>query len=180
MIPKRNKQLLAGLKDFVDYIDSITATKELTICEIGSWCGSSANLFANRFKHVFCIDPWEASAEINTKYNMADVEAEFNRMRNTHKNITKVKDYSYNAVNNFRDYYFDIVYVDGEHSYKACKQDIELFLSKAKLFISGHDYWPKKFPGVVKAVNEVIGKPDKVFKDTSWIKKIRRKNDNRN
>jgi hypothetical protein len=105
---------------------------------------------------------------------MKDVEEEFDRMKLKHSNITKIKHYSYDVYEKFNDECFDIVYVDGEHSYDACKQDIELYLPKAKLFISGHDYWPKKFPGVVKAVNLTVGQPDKVFRDTSWVKKIRK------
>jgi hypothetical protein len=172
-VPTRNRQLLAGLIDMINYIDNKFPCKDLTICEIGSWCGSSANEFAKRFKYVFCIDPWEASAEINTQYNMQFVEDEFDKMKSNHRNITKIKDFSYNVVSQFRNCYFDIVYVDGEHSYEAVKKDIELYLPKTKLFIAGHDYWLKKFPGVVRAVNETVGQPDKVFKDSSWIKRIR-------
>lgn len=27
---------------------------------------------------------------------------------------------------------------------------------------AGHDYW-RKFPGVIQAVNEIVGKPERVF-----------------
>jgi predicted O-methyltransferase YrrM len=173
MIPRRNKQLMQGLKNMVDFLELEYDLKQLKICEIGSWCGSSADLFARRFKHVFCIDPWESSTEISTKYNMKDVEAEFDKVKAKHNNIFKIKHFSYDIADEFEDKSFDIVYIDGEHSYQGCKKDIELYLPKARLYITGHDYWPKKFPGVVKAVNELIGKPDRVFKDTSWIKKIK-------
>lgn len=175
MIPRRNKQLLQGLRDMIDYINKFYPTKELTICEIGSWCGSSANEFAKRFKYVYCIDPWISSKEITTKYNMSEVEAEFDKVKALHNNIFKIKDFSHKVYEQFQDKHFDIVYVDGEHSYEGCKNDIKMFLPKCKRYIAGHDYWLKKFPGVVRAVNETIGKPDKIFKDSSWIKKIRGK-----
>lgn len=172
MIPRRNKQLLQGLKNFVGYVNSIQSTKSMIICEIGSWCGSSADIFAQHFKKVICIDPFKQDKEITNRFDMKEVEAEFDKVYDKYNNITKIKHYSYDAVKIFDDKCFDIVYIDGEHSYNAVKQDIKLYLSKCKSFISGHDYWFKKFPGVVKAVNECLGKPDKIFMDSSWIKKI--------
>lgn len=172
MIPRRNKQLLQGLLDFVNYVNSIQPTKDMIICEIGSWCGSSADIFAKHFKKVICIDPFKQDKEITSKYNMMDVEKEFDKVKAKYNNIVKIRHYSYDAVRIFDNKCFDIVYIDGEHSYNAVKQDIQLYLPKCKYFISGHDYWLKKFPGVVKAVNECLGKPDKIFKDSSWIKII--------
>lgn len=37
--------------------------------------------------------------------------------------------------------------------------------------LSGHDYHPV-WQGVVNAIDEEIGKPDKKFQDTSWLKKL--------
>lgn len=172
MIPRRNKQLLQGLNNFVSYVNSIQPTKDMIICEIGSWCGSSADIFARHFKKVICIDPFKQDKEITNRYNMKEVEAEFDKVHDKYKNIVKIKHYSYDAVKIFDDKCFDIVYIDGEHSYNAVKQDIKSYLPKCKSFISGHDYY-KKFPGVIRAVNETLGKPDKTFKDASWIFKIK-------
>ena len=36
-------------------------------------------------------------------------------------------------------------------------------------YIGGHDY-QKDWPGVVTAIHEIIGYPEKVFDDGSWIK----------
>jgi hypothetical protein len=173
VIPKRSQQLLDGLLDFVNYVNSIMSTKEMTICEIGSWCGSSADIFAQHFKNVICIDPFVSDKEITKLYNMRDVEKEFDKIKAKYNNITKLKHYSYAVVNIFDDKSIDIVYIDGEHTYKAVKQDIQLYLPKCKYFISGHDYWIGKFPGVIKAVNECLGKPDKIFNDISWIKELK-------
>ena len=38
-------------------------------------------------------------------------------------------------------------------------------------WICGHDYCPG-WPGVIKAVEEKLGKPDKTFLDGSWMKKM--------
>jgi len=68
----------------------------------------------------------------------------------------------------------DVVYIDGLHLYDSCKNDIikTLTILKPNIAICGHDYTDDSshLKGVKKAVDEIIGKPDKIFCDTSWIK----------
>lgn len=49
----------------------------------------------------------------------------------------------------------DIVFIDADHSYNGCRNDILLYRSKVKSggILSGHDI---DFPGVNKAVNELV------------------------
>jgi hypothetical protein len=67
----------------------------------------------------------------------------------------------------------DFVYLDGDHTYKSIKRDIKLALKilKPNGILAGHDY-SNDFEGVVKAVDDMFGKPDKTYRDTSWIKKM--------
>lgn len=60
------------------------------------------------------------------------------------------------------------------HTYDAVKSDILMWLPKIKkgCFIGGHDYSKIEHPSVTQAVDEAFGKPDKVFIDTSWVKRI--------
>ena len=69
----------------------------------------------------------------------------------------------------------DFAYIDGNHHYEYVKEDIQICLKKIKNdgIISGHDYCEES-PGVIKAVNEMFGKPDKVFSDASWIVKLKK------
>jgi hypothetical protein len=143
----------------------------MTILEIGSWTGVSAEIFAQNFNYVFCVDPWEATEGINTQYDMREVEKIFDNRISKYKNVVKIKTLSEKAREQAMQLRIDIVYIDGCHTYEAVKEDITLWKDKCKI-ISGHDYWPKKFPGVIKAVDEILGKPDKVFPDTSWIKEL--------
>ena len=78
------------------------------------------------------------------------------------------------AVENFPDGYFDWIYIDANHTYDFIHKDLEMYRPKMKKggIIAGHDYWVNRFDGVIKAVNEMIGEPEKVFPDTSWIKNI--------
>ena len=69
----------------------------------------------------------------------------------------------------------DLVYIDAKHDYESVKRDIELYLPKIKHkgILAGHDYH-HVWPGVKKAVNFAVGTPDKVFRDTTWVKIIDR------
>jgi hypothetical protein len=169
MIPERTKISKLGLYDFCKYINSIYSISDMSILEVGSWTGCSAEIFAKVFNHVICVDPWEPTKEINTEYDMNEVEAIFDSRIKKYNNITKLKMTSEKAAKKIKS--VNIVYIDGLHNYEDCKKDLDLWLPKCNLFISGHDYWPKKFDGVIKAVNEKIGVPDKIFSDTSWIKR---------
>lgn len=43
-------------------------------------------------------------------------------------------------------------------------------------FIAGHDYC-STWSGVMKAADEMLGKPDKTFPDCSWIKKMEKQDE---
>ena len=77
----------------------------------------------------------------------------------------------FNQVNNFPNKYFDVIYMDADHSYDALKRDIELYLPKCNKIIGGHDYGDDH-PEVKKVVEDLFKKPDIVFCDGSWFKVI--------
>lgn len=68
----------------------------------------------------------------------------------------------------------DCVYIDAMHTYDAAKSDIQntMNIIKPRIAISGHDYTDKieHVVGVKKAVDEILGFPDFVCSDTSWLK----------
>lgn len=168
-IPERTKSSIQGLRNFVAYINRFEPTHKMTILEVGSWTGCSMEIFAQYFKKVICVDPWKSTEGINTHYKMEEVEKIFNERMSKYSNVIK-------CIMTFEDLYpiknIDIIYIDGIHTYEAVKHDNKLALELKPRYIAGHDYWQSKFPGVIKAVNEVLGKPDKIFSDSSWFKKL--------
>ena len=62
------------------------------------------------------------------------------------------------AAEHFRDELFDVVFIDGEHSYEQTKKDIESWfdLVAPEGYIGGHDYRDDKNFGVIQAVDEFI------------------------
>ena len=180
-IPKRKPESLKGLEDYINYLDSIKPVKDMVIVEIGCWVGVSTELFAKRFKAVIAIDPFKPTYDtISSQYDMNEVFKEYEKRISKYKNIWTVKKRSVSASKDLKNILYDVnkelgfnlkkidvVYIDGDHHYNAVKKDIENWKDKAWI-VSGHDY-ENRFPGVIKAVNEVYTKPLRVFNDTTWI-----------
>ena len=163
-----------GLVFSVDWMfTEIFKTGDLKLLEIGVYKGESTSVFASSgiFDKIFCIDPFEgkekAIEELNDDWKT--VKTQFYTNTRHWDNINLIQDYSFNQVNNFPDKYFDVIYMDADHSYDALKRDIEMYLPKCKKVIGGHDYG-NQHPDVVTVVNELFGSPDIVFCDGSWFK----------
>lgn len=173
-IPERLNSSIVGLKNMISYLESKYDIANMTIVEIGSWTGISAVEFSKKFKKVICIDPWSPTVGINTMFDMKEVENIFDDRTKDLDNVEKIKGKSVDVAKDYmkRGLKFDIIYIDGAHDYTNVKMDIEIWKDNIMTCICGHDYY-SKFPGVIKAVNETLGKPDKTFKDTSWIKEMK-------
>jgi len=76
--------------------------------------------------------------------------------------------------------FFDLVFIDAEHTYDAVKNDIKLWwpLLRSGGIICGHDYHGKygeRYPGVNQAVNELLGKENiECLPDCMWLYKKRK------
>ena len=151
-----------GLQDLIDDLPS-----GLVMVEIGCFSGESAEMFlqSGKINKLYGIDSWSPS--YTSKCSMQDVEGAFDVVQARHKGkIIKLKGVIDDYINELLD--IDFAYIDGDHSYGFVKNDIQKTLTKLKPngFISGHDY---NHPGVRGAVNEVLGLPDKIYEDFSWV-----------
>jgi len=79
-----------------------------------------------------------------------------------------IKDWTSNASLLVEDNSLDFVFIDADHGYKGCFEDIEKWKSKIKLggFVTGHDIW---MSGVQKAVKEHFGNDYKKYPDHVWV-----------
>ena len=185
-IPERNKKYKQGLRDMINWIDKISSipVRMMKIIEIGSWTGCSGVIFAKRFNKVICVDMWKSNiGGITNEYDMKEVEKIFDkRAKMYHGVMCKSKMSSLEAAKVYNkelknknkldnDIFPDIVYIDGCHIYENTKKDLLAWKDIPKLFLCGHDF-ENRFKGVKKAVREIIGEPDKIFKDSSWVKKL--------
>ena len=174
MVPMRTEASKQGLVNFCKYVHSLTPTKGMTLVEIGAFLGDSTEIFCQYFGKVVTIDPWKNDiGDITNIVDMNIIYSKFCRRMTKYENLSVLKHFSYDVVDNFDDGTIDIVYVDGSHKYNDVARDICDWLPKVKKggFIAGHDYC-RKFKGVMQAVGKFVGRPDKVFKDYSWIQRL--------
>jgi predicted O-methyltransferase YrrM len=137
--------------------NDIGLNKESIVLEIGSHNGVSTSLFAFYAKKVYAVDVW-----FSPKLK--------NEIMPIYKNINFIGGSSVSVIPTLENNYFDMIYIDGDHSYEAVKNDIKLSMSKLKQngYLCGHDYDSNIKNDVYRAVNEILGIPEKVYEDQSW------------
>ena len=148
--------------------------------EIGVWRGDFSNEIIRhvRPRKLHLIDPWrvaEDPAYARSLYGsrsgrgQARLESAYRSVIGrfapeiTEGVVEVHRKPSAIAAADFEDDYFDWVYVDGDHTYEGCRQDLELFAPRIRPggYLAGDDYklgawWGD---GVIRAVDE--------FRDTS-------------
>tara|TARA_Y100000310_G_scaffold250193_1_gene256365 strand:+ start:459 stop:1004 length:546 start_codon:yes stop_codon:yes gene_type:complete len=153
-IPGLQVNYLFGLRDLCEkYLDN-----SKTVLELGSYAGVSTELFSYYCKHITTIDRRHRSGIVELARNA--------------NNVTFIHSKFQTYLNKCVDK-FDLIYIDGKHTYIAVKRDITLSLPllKDNGIISGHDI--DVHSGVRQAVEEVL--PDnniEIFSDSSWVVKL--------
>lgn len=126
--------------------------KNGTIAELGVFAGEFSENILNvcNPKELILIDkfpPKDISSgnvdgnniiSFNGNYLFKLVSEKFKN----NKNVKIIRDYTYIALSNFPDDYFDMIYIDADHSYEGCKRDLYIALNKLKEggLIMCHDY----------------------------------------
>lgn len=165
-------------KGLIDLIFFLKKEGVKRVVEIGSFLGDSTCLFADNFEIVCSIDPYipnyDKKDRAASMFNMFDVECNFLQRTSNFNNIVKMRMTDKEALHIFEDNSIEAVYLDHNHTYDATKASLIEWVKKIKSqgFISGHDYDSPRHTGVKKAVNEVLGIPDMLFQDGSWVKKV--------
>lgn len=168
---------------------TLDKVKSPKMIEIGSYNGESTLIFGASmiFDKITCIDPLSIhSLEFGLEHQPQEEVINQFKQNTSYFNgngkelgqtkVELIRDYSYNVADRFEDGTIDFIYIDGAHDYQAVKNDIKLFAPKLKTFgiLAGHDY-EHTWPGVIKAVDEIVINPPQLFTadDTSWmVKKI--------
>lgn len=86
---------------------------------------------------------------------------------------------SESAAGIFGDGYFDMVYLDGDHTYEGVTRDIKAWLPKIRKggLLAGHDYDPaakydRKLCDVDRAVDDMFGEDFTLLKCTVWYREV--------
>ena len=151
--------------------------------EVGVWCAELSHaLLRNRSDlHLTLVDPWAMNGMPD---GMKKLKLSQRDMDGLYKNALDLSEeyrprcevlrkYSVEAALLFRPHHFDIVFLDGDHTYEGVRDDIAAWRDKVKPggWIGGHDYG-QKFPGVAKAAHEAFGDRVKVDTNTTWWVKL--------
>lgn len=169
--------LYAEILDLYGHDDAI-------FVEIGSWKGRSAAFMAteiaNKYPRVefYCVDTWTGHGGLEGVVPAPVPDTDMHKLYETFlENIKPVKDHiipirqpSNIAADRFGDRTLDFIFIDAGHTYEDVKKDIMCWLPKLKTTgtLAGHDYLDKNYPGVKKAVDQLV--PDSVeYLPFSWI-----------
>lgn len=167
--PQRHNEIINRLKD----------REAPHWVEVGVYRGANARRVmkgAPRGTRLLAVDPWLSPLGTGNTFGANDVDMAkqpqgvFDRWyRETVKELSvfgsRVTILRLPSVEAAKTFYpdgvttthFDLVFIDGDHSYEACKADIIAWLPLVKGggWIGGHDYGKERFPGVTQAVDEM-------------------------
>ncbi len=97
------------------------------ILEIGSYEGRSAIFFLKNFSnsHLTCVDTWSGSDE-HSSVNFELIEKNFDLNTSFYQSNNHLRKYKMTSNDFFKknDKYFDLIYVDGDHSSDHVKIDL--------------------------------------------------------
>ena len=153
--------------------------------ELGTWKGKSTSFIVteiiNRKRKIdfYAVDLFRNDENMDKKeiiaygktYSIYDEYKKNTEHLSSHYK-TIISDSS-KASNYFDDESVDVIFIDAGHTYESVKADIISWLPKIKKggIISGHDYRESWKDDVIKAVNEILGKPDFIENECWFIKK---------
>jgi predicted O-methyltransferase YrrM len=171
------------------YQQAVYEYKVKELAEVGVYCGRSLSYVADAVLswggHITLVDLWEKSGtRLKTSWERPEKRGRMEKSRKDFewhlwkmglwkKNIHILQMDSWEAAGKVVDEQLDAVFIDAAHDYESVKGDLERWVPKVRKggIVCGHDY-TKGWPGVVNAVNERFGKPDRVV-DTFWCVEVK-------
>jgi hypothetical protein len=147
-----------------------------TICEVGVRQGFNFDyMIKSEPKLAVAVDCWLDDGVVGRNDSCKDQEAldkQYNKFKNHVSDkpfVQIVRKYSFDAVKDFPDEFFDFIFIDADHTYDGVSRDLVDWYPKVKVggaFI-GHDYIHRAVKavngqkirfGVIEAVDEFVAK----------------------
>ncbi len=141
------------------YRTAFSAPDGAQFLEIGSFFGLSSVITATAFlddgnhrAHLHCVDLWEEYFGASLEKFQDNCQA-----AGVLPLVSAYKESSSTVGQRFAEKTFDVVFIDGDHSYEGCLGDLRATLPLVKPGgkIIGHDYAPYSLP-VVNAVQDFL------------------------
>lgn len=143
--------------------------------EVGVFKGEFSELLLNYsgLSKLYSVDPWihqdgsvysEDDSNLNNEEFGSIYDQVVEKLKKYGERSVVLRKFSVDAARQFSDGSLDFVYIDANHSYEACREDMETWWPKLKRggVFSGHDYRDDRF-GVKKAADEFVEKHDQVL-----------------
>ena len=119
------------------------------ICEVGVRRGRNLRLMTEHSpKIAVAVDSW-IDDSVRSRNDMGDSQAKLDgqyedvkRLAAERPCIQIYREYSTDAARRFPNNYFDLIYIDADHTYEGCLSDLETWYPKVKKgrFLIGDDY----------------------------------------
>jgi cephalosporin hydroxylase len=87
---------------------------------------------------------------------------------NNETQFIKINSQSEEFINYMNNNYFDLIFIDGDHSYNGVKNDYEISKNRGKIFVF-HDIVSDVCPGVVKFWNELKNNNNDIYNFFEFI-----------
>lgn len=156
------------------------------VCEVGVFASQNFKRFLHANPEVAVgVDAWIEDG--NPGHNDSSFTQEkldeqceyFKSLMHRYPVMRLYRMYSDEAAKNFPDNYFDLIYIDADHSYEGCKKDLEAWWPKLKpgKYFTGDDYSHSHAPvnklkfEVIRAVDEFAAKqglPVYILTSNGW------------
>jgi predicted O-methyltransferase YrrM len=117
--------------------------------EVGVFKGGNAlRMLMMNITKLSLIDPYSALAYLRRDYIQKELDEAMKIMLErltpfiNNNRVEFIRKTSVEAAKDFPDGHFDFVYIDGDHSYECCKEDMEAWYPKIKKggVLCGHDF----------------------------------------
>lgn len=136
------------------------AAEHTHILEVGSWLGRSTRALADNTQGVVCaVDTWQGEGIVERELVTANLFDQFERnMQGARVIPMRMSSLEAAKLCASKQYTFDMIFLDGDHSYESVKADIAAWRPLCNGLLCGHDYGKADFPGVTQAVDEIRGR----------------------
>ena len=160
--------------------EMVAKMKAPNVLEIGCDIGDTTQflLDSNPELKLAGIDPYENYTDWNGNplHERNECYDRFmDRMKPYKDRFLLIREYSDNAHNQVANEWFDVIFVDGLHTYEQLTKDCANFYDKVKTggIFAGHDY--NAIPGVKQAADEFAAKVNRKIQFTEcdvwyWVK----------
>lgn len=154
----------------IETLAALAVGKE-SCMEVGSYIGKSAIAMAIGAKKVLCIDTFEASADVfddnGNLLQTGNCLQAFLDNTKEYDNISYLKGRSEELIPALEDASFDLIFLDGDHSYEGVWRDIVCCWPKLKIggILTFHDYVDENEfePGEAWGTTEGVGRAYREF-----------------